>query len=205
MRHAALLLPAANMGSKMRSACSNLLLRADSRLARSLSCRERACQGAKIEGLSMLYNAFKVIHLLGITVFLGNIIVTGIWKALADRTKEPGVVAYAQRLVTLTDWIFTAGGVVLILIGAYGMAFTAGLDLRQTWLLWGQGLFIASGVIWVLILIPTQIVQAKQAHSFAAGGAIPESYWRHSRRWYVWGALATLIPLANLNVMVFKP
>jgi uncharacterized membrane protein len=158
-----------------------------------------------IERSAMYYDAFKVVHLFGVIVFLGNIIVTGVWKALADQTRAPHVMAYAQRLVTLTDWIFTAGGVVLILIGAYGMAFTAGLDLRQTWLLWGQGLFIASGVIWVLILIPTQIVQAKQAHSFAAGGAVPESYWRHSRRWYVWGTLGTMTPLANLYVMVFKP
>lgn len=153
----------------------------------------------------MSYDAFKGVHLLGVTVFLGNIIVTGLWKALADRTKEPRVIAYAQRLVTLTDWVFTAGGVVLILIGAYGMIFTAGLDLRQTWLLWGQGLFIASGVIWLVILIPTQMAQARQAHAFARGGSIPESYWRHSRRWYLWGTLATVIPLCNLYVMVFKP
>ena len=46
-----------------------------------------------------------------------------------------------SALVTLTDWIFTAGGVVLILAGAYGMAAVAGLNLRGTiWLVWGQAL-----------------------------------------------------------------
>jgi uncharacterized membrane protein len=85
------------------------------------------------------------------------------------------------------------------------MAFTAGLDLHQTWLVWGQGLFVASGLIWVLVLIPTQIVQARQAHAFASDGAIPESYWRHGRRWIIWGTIATLIPLANLYFMIFKP
>ena len=34
----------------------------------------------------MSYNAFKVIHLLGVVLFLGNIIVTALWKMLADRT-----------------------------------------------------------------------------------------------------------------------
>jgi uncharacterized membrane protein len=153
----------------------------------------------------MTYNAFKVIHLLGVVFFLGNIIVTGVWKVLADRTGEPRVIGFAQHLVTLTDWIFTAGGVLLILVGAYGMAFTAGLDLRQSWLVWGQALFAASGLIWILVLIPTQIVQARQARAFLSGGTVPESYWRHGRRWYVWGTIATLIPLANLYVMVFKP
>jgi uncharacterized membrane protein len=153
----------------------------------------------------MSYNAFKVVHLFGVVLFLGNIIVTAVWKMLADRTREPAVIAYAQRLVTLTDWIFTAGGAALIVIGAYGMVAVAGLDLRQTWLVWGQSLFVVSGVIWVVVLIPTQIAQARQAQAFAAGGAIPESYWRHGRRWAIWGAIATIIPLCNLYFMVFKP
>jgi len=110
-------------------------------------------------------------------LFLGNIIITGVWKVLADRTAEPKIVAYAQRLVTVTDFIFTAGGVVLILIGAYGMVWTGGLDpVHTTWLLWGQGLFIASGLIWVAILIPIQIAQARMAGGFAGGEAIPERY-----------------------------
>ena len=29
----------------------------------------------------MSYNAFKMIHLFGVVVFLGNIIVTAVWKA----------------------------------------------------------------------------------------------------------------------------
>ena len=73
----------------------------------------------------MTYLAFKVIHVFGVVLFLGNIIVAGVWKILADRTGDPRTIAYAQRLVTLTDWSFTAGGVVLILIGAYGMVLTA--------------------------------------------------------------------------------
>jgi uncharacterized membrane protein len=153
----------------------------------------------------MSYDAFKVVHLAGVVIFLGNIIVTGIWKVMADRTQDPRIIAYAQRLVTITDWIFTAGGVALILLGAYGMVFTAGLDPTQSWLALGQSLFVASGVIWIAILIPTQIIQARQARAFAAGGPIPDTYWRHSRRWVIWGTIATILPLANLYVMVFKP
>jgi uncharacterized membrane protein len=51
------------------------------------------------------YLAFKVVHLLGVVLFLGNIIVTGVWKTLADWTREPLTIAYAQRLVTITDWV----------------------------------------------------------------------------------------------------
>ncbi len=36
-------------------------------------------------------------------------------KVMADRTRNPVIIAFAQRQVTLTDYIFTGGGVVLIL------------------------------------------------------------------------------------------
>ncbi len=152
------------------------------------------------------YATFKALHVLGVVLFLGNIIVTAFWKALADRTGEPRVIAFAQRLVTLTDWVFTFGGVILILVGAYGMAFVAGLNLHGSmWLVWGQALFIASGVIWVLILIPAQIAQARQARAFAVDGQIPDRYWTLNRRWMFWGIVATLLPLANIYFMIFKP
>jgi uncharacterized membrane protein len=154
----------------------------------------------------MTYLAFKVVHVTGVVLFLGNIIVTGVWKVLADNTGDARTIAYAQHLVTLTDWIFTLGGVVLILIGAYGMVWTAGLNpLGPLWLIAGQSLFIASGVIWVAILIPIQIAQAREARTFADGGPIPERYWRLGRRWVIWGTIATLLPLANLYFMVVKP
>lgn len=154
----------------------------------------------------MTYLAFKVVHVTGVVLFLGNIIVTGVWKVLADRTGDPRTIAYAQHLVTLTDWVFTLGGVILILIGAYGMVWTGGLNpLGPLWLIAGQTLFIASGIIWAAILIPVQIAQARMAHAFEAGGPIPQSYWRLSKRWVIWGTIATLLPLANLYFMVVKP
>jgi uncharacterized membrane protein len=132
--------------------------------------------------------------------------VTAFWKAVADRTGEAPVIAFAQRLVTLTDWVFTLGGVILILVGGYGMTLVAGLNLHGSrWLVWGQALFIASGVIWLLVLIPAQIAQARLARDFAQGGQIPERYRRLNRRWMFWGIVATLLPLANIYFMVFKP
>ena len=154
----------------------------------------------------MTYLAFKVVHITGVVLFLGNIIVTGVWKVFADRTGDPRTIAYAQHLVTLTDWVFTLGGVILILIGAYGMVLTAGLDpLGPLWLIAGQSLFIASGIIWVAVLIPLQIKLGHQARAFAHGGSIPGSYWHLERLWVIWGTVATLLPLANLYFMVVKP
>ncbi len=152
------------------------------------------------------YLWLKSLHLLGVVMFLGNIIVTGWWKFMADRTKNSVIIAFAQRQVTLTDWVFTAGGVILVLAGGLGNALLHQIDYLNTyWLAWGLGLFIVSGIIWALILLPIQIAQAKMARLFASGGEIPARYWQLGRMWNVFGTLATLLPLMNLYWMVFKP
>lgn len=152
------------------------------------------------------YLWLKSLHLLGVVIFLGNIIVTGWWKTMADRTRDPVIIAFAQRQVTLTDWVFTAGGVMLVLAGGLGNALLHHMDYLHTyWLAWGLWLFVASGIIWVLILLPIQIAQERMARRFANGGEIPERYWQLERLWIVFGTLATLLPLINLYWMVFKP
>ncbi|MCF7979787.1 MAG: DUF2269 domain-containing protein [Chromatiaceae bacterium] len=154
----------------------------------------------------MLYTVLKAVHLLGVVLLVGNVIVTLVWKLGADRTGEPSVIAFGQRLVTLTDWWLTLGGVVLILIGGYGAAWVAGLDpFRVYWLLAGQILFGISGLLWALILIPAQIRQARQAISFEATGVIPTEYWRDAQRWTWWGILAIVPLLGAIWIMIEKP
>jgi uncharacterized membrane protein len=152
------------------------------------------------------YLGLKSLHVLGAVIFLGNIIVTAWWKVMADRTRDPTIIAFAQRQVTLTDFVFTAGGVALILATGVGNAVLHNIDIRGTrWLAWGMGLFIASGVIWVAILIPVQFLQARMARAFAGGGPIPERYWQLGKLWMIFGVLATVLPLVNIYWMVFKP
>ena len=151
------------------------------------------------------YELLKSVHIFGVTIFLGNIIVTAIWKMLADRTRSPAIVAYAQRLVTITDFAFTAVGVLLILITGRMMASRFGEISDVLWLSWGWGLFIASGLIWAFILIPVQIKQAKLAKDFSTKEEIPNNYWALSKCWAIFGIIATMLPLANLYFMVFKP
>ncbi|MCK5809782.1 MAG: DUF2269 domain-containing protein [Cocleimonas sp.] len=152
------------------------------------------------------YLLLKSLHILGIILFLGNIIITGWWKYRADCTKNPQIVAFAQRQVTLTDFIFTAGGAALVGVTGIGNAELHNMDYHSIyWLVWGYGLFVASGIIWVVILLPVQIKQARMAHAFSISNNIPESYWRLSKIWFIFGIIATILPLLNLYFMVIKP
>lgn len=153
----------------------------------------------------MSRDAWLLVHLVGVVLFIGNIVVTAVWKLLADRTRQSAVVAYAQRLVSVTDVTFTATGAALIAISGPILADDLGGVGGPTWLTVGFALFVASGAIWALVLIPIQVAQSRLARRFRDGEPIPDRYWRLARLWAGFGAVATLLPLANLYLMVVKP
>jgi len=150
------------------------------------------------------YLLLKSIHLVGVVIFIGNIVVTAWWKAMADLTRDPKIVAFAQRQVTLTDWVFTFGGVVLVAVGGIGNALLNGLPMTTPWLALGNALFAISALIWIAILIPLQMNLARMAREFANGAAIPARYWKLEKLWGAFGGIATVLPLVNIVVMVFK-
>ncbi len=93
----------------------------------------------------MSYEFMKFLHLIGVVLLVGNVTITAFWKVFADRTGDAQVVAYAQHLVTLCDWIFTLSGIVMIVAGGYGMAYVRDYHaFEDTWLILGQLLFLVS-------------------------------------------------------------
>ena len=152
------------------------------------------------------YLVLKSVHIFGVILLLGNLIVTAWWKLMANRTKNPSIIAFAQRQVTLTDFVFTAPGALLAILAGDSMAYNFMADSWSIeWLTWGRSLFITSGIIWISILIPTQIKQARLASNFANGKSIPDEYWKLSTRWNIFGTIAVVLPLINIYWMVFKP
>ena len=90
----------------------------------------------------MTYEVAKLIHVIGVIVLIGNVTATAIWKLFADRTPDAKIVAFAQRLVTLTDWSLTFWGAVFTILGGYVAAIIAHLDIfSDRWLVLGQGRF----------------------------------------------------------------
>ncbi|MEM1307535.1 MAG: DUF2269 domain-containing protein [Pseudomonadota bacterium] len=154
----------------------------------------------------MSYQLFKMIHLIGVVVLIGNVTITAFWKVFADRDGDARTIAFAQRMVTITDWVFTASGILLIVIGGYGMMYVAGWNpFEDLWMIWSQILFAVSGVIWIALLIPAQIRQHRAAIAFRNGGPIPDDYKRDARTWIIWGVIATFPLVGALALMVLKP
>ena len=153
-----------------------------------------------------MYTTLKFLHILGVVLFVGNIITAALWKTRADRSGDLATVAYAQRTVALADWVFTLPGVLLVIIGGYGMAITRPWPLHGVrWLELGQVLFWISALIWAVVLIPTQRQLVAVSGEARKARALPPEFERLSGRWAMWGGIATLLPLIALFLMVTKP
>jgi len=153
-----------------------------------------------------MYILAKFLHVFGVVLFVGNIIVTALWKMRADRSGDLATVAFAQRTVAAADRVFTVPGIVLVLVGGYAMALRRPWPLHGLpWLEWGQLLFFLSVLIWIVVLVPTQRRLIQISEAGRQSGRMDPGFARLSRRWAMWGGVATLLPVIVLYLMIVKP
>ena len=155
------------------------------------------------------YRWHTFMHITGAVVFLGNIIVTAAWMLMAERTRSMSVMHFSAKAVIRADLLFTLPGVLLIVINGFVMVVSSwgGWDAfhELSWITLALALFIASGVIWVGVLIPVQHRMAVFSDPSDYPDAPPSQFSSAIRKWYFWGAIAIGLPLISLYLMVNKP
>lgn len=152
-----------------------------------------------------MYLALKFVHVFAVIMFVGNITVGIFWKTIADKTKDPRIMAYTIAGIIGADRWFTMPGIALILIGGFGAAGVAKIPVLSTgWILWSIILFIVAGIAF------GPIARAQRAlHSVAEAGVSGSMDWQRyealSQRWNIFGAIALLAPIIAVALMVTKP
>jgi uncharacterized membrane protein len=154
-----------------------------------------------------MYLWLKVIHVIAVVLFLGNIITGVFWHKHAERTRDPRLIAHTMAGVIRSDRLFTMPGVFVILASGIFAAIQAGLPLLGThWILWTIVMFAISGAVFMVKLGPLQRTMQKLAADGVASGLFDfTAYQRLSKQWDFWGAIATLAPLIGVALMVLKP
>lgn len=105
-----------------------------------------------------------------------------------------------------TDWSLTSWGALLTVVGGYGAAAVANLDvLSERWLVVGKAMLLLSGAMWLCILVPLQVRMARIARRFGAEGTIPPEYRRAGKAWFILGIAATVPLVVAVWIMVAKP
>lgn len=167
---------------------------------------ERGRGSRTSKGGCMAYSWLKLLHLVAVVFFLGNITTGIFWKAHADRTKDPRLMAHALEGIIRSDRWFTIPGVIGILAGGFGAAAFGRMPILGTgWILWSVALFSISGLAFMLRVVPLQRRLAALAHAGSSAGLDWTTYRAWSKSWEIWGAVATIAPFVAMVLMVLKP
>lgn len=157
----------------------------------------------------MLYLVLKTLHVLGVVLFLGNIVTGIFWKAHGDRMGQQmgGLRARAQALdgIIRADRIFTMPSVFLIIATGVALVFLGNLSFLTPWVLWSLVLFGIAGAIFGARVGPLQKKLLANTRAGPGGQWNEAEYRELSKSWLFWGWIATGAPLVALALMVLKP
>jgi uncharacterized membrane protein len=154
-----------------------------------------------------MYLWLKLVHVLAVAMFLGNIVTGVFWHKHALKTRNASLIAHTIDGVIRSDRLFTMPAVFLILASGIFAAVQGGFPiLRTPWIAWTLVMFAISGAVFMTRLAPLQRHMHAEAATAAKSGAFDyAAYHRLSRQWDLWGAVATVTPLIGLAFMVLKP
>jgi len=154
-----------------------------------------------------MYLLAKLLHVIGVIAFMGNITTGLFWHMHAARTKDAKCLAHTMDGIIRSDRLFTIPGVIVIIVTGVAAAIYGHLPILGTgWILWTLALFLVSGVIFMIRVAPLQRRLRALAQAGAQSGSFDYAAYRTlAVRWELWGAAALLTPLAGLVLMVLKP
>jgi uncharacterized membrane protein len=154
-----------------------------------------------------MYLWLKLLHLLAVVAFVGNIVTGVFWHRHALATRDARLIAHAMEGVIRSDRLFTMPGVLVIIASGVFAAMQGGFPILRTgWIFWSLVLFGISGAVFMARLGPLQRRMRDIAQAGAAAGNFDlAAYERLSKQWDFWGAVATIAPLGALALMVLKP
>jgi uncharacterized membrane protein len=154
----------------------------------------------------MMFLIAKLIHVLAVIVFVGNITIGLFWKRFADATKDPGIIAHTIAGIIRADKLFTIPAIFVIILGGGAAAMAEGYPILGTgWILWGIIFFVIAGIAFG----PVSRAQRQMLESARRGVASGKIDWTEyhslSRKRDLWGMIALVAPLIAVALMVLKP
>ena len=151
------------------------------------------------------YLFMKLIHVVAVIIFMGNIITGLFWMRQADKTRDFSIISFTMKGIIMSDRWFTIPGVIIITAAGFTAAIQGGLPLLRTgWIFWSIVLFSLSGIIFTVKLAPLQKKILRIAESRLVKEPGDEIYRSHLRQWETWGLIALLTPVGALTMMVLK-
>lgn len=154
----------------------------------------------------MEYTFYKLLHILGVLLFLGNIITGLFWMHIAVQTNDVKIVGHSIRGIILADTFFTIPGVIIITATGIMTAIIGHYPILGTgWILWPIILFIISGAAFMAKVAALQKAMSAMTANDRSGSDFDWVTFRSLyRSWELWGLIATVTPIAAAAMMILK-
>lgn len=147
----------------------------------------------------------RLAHIIGATVLMGTGAGIAFFMVMAQRSKDPRLIAHVAGIVVLADTVFTATAAIAQPITGVLLAQELGWSLTEPWLLTGIGLYLFVGMFW-LPVVWIQIRLRDLARLAAREGQpLPGQYHRLYRIWFAFGWPAFAAMLGIFWVMIARP
>ena len=151
------------------------------------------------------YFLLKTAHVLGATVLFGTGIGIAFFMLMADRTKDPAVIAHTAGVVVIADALFTATAVVAQPVTGLALALWLGLPLTTRWIAWSLALYVLTGLFWLPVVWMQWRMRNLAREAAASSAPLPTEYSRLFRWWFAFGFPAFFAVVGIIWLMIAKP
>jgi len=147
----------------------------------------------------------KFVHVLGASVLFGTGLGIAYFMWMANRTREPGLIAGTAHIVVVADTVFTAVAVIVQPASGVLLTWLIGYSLLDGWIAASLILYVVVGLCW-LPVVWIQIRLRDLARAAAQkGAALPAEYQRLYGVWFALGWPALVGVLTIFALMIWKP
>jgi len=153
----------------------------------------------------MEYVIVKWLHVLSSTLLFGTGLGSAFYMFFASRTRDPRAIAVVVRYVVIADWAFTTPTIIIQPLTGFYLVHLAGFPLRSTWIVVSFALYLLAGACWLPVVWMQMKMRDMARQAVAAGGELPDRYWRMLRAWVALGIIAFMALVVVFYLMVAKP
>ncbi len=149
----------------------------------------------------MAYLIFKLIHVFAVIFFVGNIVISVLWKNHGDRSGDPKIIAHTMRGIIRADRFFTMPAVAFLILAGFGAMGIGYIPFETGWILWGFIMILISAAAFMAKVVPSQkkLLRIAETDPFDK-----QLYDAVSKEWNLWGSIASIAPIVAVILMVLK-
>jgi uncharacterized membrane protein len=153
----------------------------------------------------MSADLLRLAHVIGAAVLFGTGAGIAFFMVMANRIRNPALIAHVAGTVVIADALFTATAAIVQPVTGWLLARATGWPLTEGWIALSLALYVLTGIFWLpVVWIQLRLRNIARACAAANQPLTPE-YDRLYRTWFACGFPSFFAVLGILWLMLTRP